>query len=35
MTGNQLEDTEEDQALPAFLAGQRDAVLPIVAGQRL
>ncbi len=31
MTGNQPEDTE-DQALLAFLAAQRDAVLSIVAG---
>src|SRR5579864_8219983 len=31
MTGNQPEDTE-DQALLAFLAAQRDAVLTIVEG---
>jgi hypothetical protein len=31
MTGNRFEDTE-DQALLAFLAAQRDAVLAIVAG---
>jgi len=31
MIGNQPEDTE-DQALLAFLAAQRDAVLSIVAG---
>jgi len=31
MTGNRIEDTE-DQALLAFLAAQRDAVLSIVAG---
>ena len=31
MTGNQPEDPE-DQALLAFLAAQRDAVLSIVAG---
>jgi hypothetical protein len=31
MTGNRIEDTD-DQALLAFLAAQRDAVLAIVAG---